>query len=79
MASNLASKAIMKISYNPEKEKLIENREKEKFFLHEEHDDPLKAKAMEKYNKTQMAVSKSMKYIPIDKPGVSEYYEKCVE
>lgn len=77
--SLLASKSVMKIKVNPEKENFIEKTQKETFFLHKDCQDPLKVKTIQKFNRTQMSISSSGKFMRSEKPELINYYEKCVE
>jgi hypothetical protein len=77
--SEMASKTILKVGSNPEKDKLINTTEKKTFFIYETKTDPLKEKTMERYKQKELILSSSKKGLANDKPEVAQYYEKYVK
>ncbi len=63
---------------NSKKANLQESQENKTFYLHNNKEDPLKIKALEKYNQMEKTVQKARSGKPKHNP-VSEYYDKCVE
>lgn len=64
-----------------DKERLIKENENGVFFLNDPNqlsNDYNKKRALDKYNRKQMYSSASMNKTQM-KPGVEEYYQKCVE
>ena len=59
------------------KDKLIQENERGKFFLDDQQEDPQKKKVLEKYNQNDARNRGTKPFF--DKPGVDDYYKNYVD